>query len=67
MLDRCILVEQRPAQLGTSGTDPARRPNYEWLHDCPMVLGGPEIFLQFDATELATLLKPPSLCARCDR
>lgn len=67
MLDRCMLVGQRPAQLGISGTDPARRPDYEGLHDCPVVLGGPEIFLQFDETALATLLKPPSLCARCDR
>jgi AraC-like DNA-binding protein len=48
MLYRCVPDGQRPSQVGLPGTDTALVAAYEEQLDCPVRLGGPDIFMQFD-------------------
>lgn len=48
MLYRCVPDGQRPSRVELPGTDPAQLAAYERCLDCPVVLGGTEIFMQFD-------------------
>jgi len=48
MLYRCVPDGQRPSQVGLPGTDLALVAAYEEQLDCPVWLGGPDIFMQFD-------------------
>ena len=48
MLYRCVPDGQRPSLLALPGTDPALAAVYEEQLDCPVRLGSPDIFMQFD-------------------
>lgn len=48
MLYRCVPDGQRPVAVGLPGTDAALQSAYAQHLDCPVVLGGPDIFMQFD-------------------
>jgi AraC-like DNA-binding protein len=48
MLYRCVPDGQRPSLVGLPGTDGTQRAAYEHHLECPVVLGGREIFMQFD-------------------
>lgn len=52
MLYRCMPGVRRPTCIRLPGTDPAIRPDYERLLECPVELGGSEIFMQFDDAAL---------------
>jgi AraC-like DNA-binding protein len=52
MLYRCMPGGQRPSLVGLPGTDAAQLAAYEQCLDCPVVLGGAEIFMQFDDAAL---------------
>lgn len=63
MLYRCMPGGQRPTGICLPGTDLARRPDYERLLECPVELGGSEVFMQFDdaALDEAWTAADPSL------
>jgi len=48
MLYRCVPDGQRPSQVALPGTDPTQQSVYAQQLDCPVALGGPDIFMQFD-------------------
>jgi AraC-like DNA-binding protein len=48
MLYRCVPDGQRPSQVALPGTDPALAAAYEEQLDCPVRLGSPDIYMQFD-------------------
>jgi AraC-like DNA-binding protein len=52
MLYRCVPDGQRPVRVGLPGTAPALQAAYEQCLACPVVLGGPQVFMQFDDTVL---------------
>jgi len=52
MLYRCVPNGQRPSLVALPGTDPAQLTAYEHWLECPVTLGTPEIFMQFDAAVL---------------
>lgn len=52
MLYRCVPDGQRPSQVALPGTDPALAAAYAQQLDCPVRLGGPDIFMQFDDSVL---------------
>ncbi|MBI3367464.1 MAG: AraC family transcriptional regulator ligand-binding domain-containing protein [Burkholderiales bacterium] len=47
-LYRCVPDGQRPSAVGLPGTDATLRTVYAQRLECPVVLGGPDIFMQFD-------------------
>lgn len=48
MLYRCMPDGQRPASVGLPGTDTTLQAVYTQRLECPVVLGGADIFMQFD-------------------
>jgi AraC-like DNA-binding protein len=54
MLYRCVPNGQRPSRVELPGTDRSQRAAYERCLECPVVLGGPDIFMQFDDDVLTT-------------
>jgi AraC-like DNA-binding protein len=52
MLYHCVPGEQRPAAVGLPGTDAALRDAYAQRLQCPVELGGPDIYMQFDDAAL---------------
>jgi len=48
MLYHCVPDRQRPVQVALPGTDSAQLAAYERVLECPVVLGGTEIYMQFD-------------------
>ena len=48
MLYRCVPNGQRPSLVALPGTDSTRLAAYEQCLECRVVLGTPEIFMQFD-------------------
>jgi len=54
MLYRCMPDGRRPAAVGLPGTDNALQTVYAQHLECPVVLGGNDIYMQFDDAVLDT-------------
>lgn len=52
MLYRCVPDGQRPSKVALPGTNSGQRAAYENCLECPVTLGAPETFIQFDDAAL---------------